>query len=93
MTYDDYDQLQAEYEARNAPCASPAEALDEYAVNAGETFADSQWILTPWDVWVQNPKYQGPPQKHPEDDSDLYEDRPLRECADFTAPDFDDCPF
>lgn len=50
------------------PLASNNEALAEYAANAGEERPDRQWILTPWDTWERNPKYHGPPQRHPEDD-------------------------
>lgn len=50
--------------------ASPSDALREYGSNAGMDNPDRPWILTPWDVWVRNPSYVGPPAPHPEEDWD-----------------------
>lgn len=55
-------------------CATEAEAMQEFARNAGDEFADRAWLLTSYDVWVRNPHYVGPPQRHPEDDSEAYDD-------------------
>jgi len=49
-------------------CATHAEAMKEYASNAGQDRPDQQWILTPYDVWERNPHYSGPPQRHPDDE-------------------------
>jgi hypothetical protein len=48
--------------------ATPADAMREFAYNVGDydRYKDRQWILTDYDVWVQNPHYRGPPQLHPE---------------------------
>lgn len=72
--------------------ASPAEAMAEYAINAGRDQPDRAWILTPWDVWQKNPMYIGPPVPHPEDDAavDEYssgEWENLCETAYLTSPD------
>jgi hypothetical protein len=48
--------------------ATNNEALAEYARNAGMDNPDRAWILTPWDIFVANPFYQGPAVRHPEDD-------------------------
>jgi hypothetical protein len=56
-----------EEEART-PLATPADAIREYAWNAGAMFSNRAWILTDYDVWVKTPHYKGPPVKHPEDD-------------------------
>ena len=40
----------------------------EYARNAGYDHQESAWILSDRDVWYANPFYQGPAQRHPEDD-------------------------
>ena len=86
-----------EEEAR-APLATPAEAIAEWAHNVGIDCQDRAWLIHDWDVWVKNPWYQGPPVKHPEDDSDDYrDDFPPEEIAAGPAkpwiePD-DDCPF
>jgi len=53
------------------PVASYDQAMAEFARNTGSWQSDRQWILTDYDVWVRNPHYSGPPQRHPEDDSDL----------------------
>ena len=49
-------------------CATPMEAMREYAYNVGgdARYVDSQWILTDYDVWVSNPHYRGKPQPHPD---------------------------
>lgn len=52
--------------------ATPADAMREYAQNVGDLFADRQWILTDYDVWVRNPHYFGPEQPHPEETMDDY---------------------
>jgi hypothetical protein len=51
-----------------APLATPADAVREYAANAGAMQPDREWILTPYDSWERNPCYSGPPQRHPEED-------------------------
>lgn len=50
------------------------DAMREYAWNVGleYPYRDQQWLLTDYDVWVRNPHYTGPEQRHPEDDSDCY---------------------
>lgn len=54
--------------------ATPAEAMQEYAGNVGgyERFKDRQWILTDYDVWVRNPHYCGPEQRHPEEEPEEF---------------------
>jgi hypothetical protein len=47
------------------------DAMREYAQNAGQDRPDCAWILTPFDVWMPNPYYKGPPQPHPEN---IYDD-------------------
>jgi len=49
--------------------ATPDEAMREFAQNVGgdDSYKDRAWILTDYDVWVRNPHYSGPPQRHPED--------------------------
>lgn len=54
--------------------ATDDDAMREFARNAGGEFADREWLLSSYDVWVRNPHYAGPPQRHPEDDSDAYDD-------------------
>lgn len=71
--------------------ATPTEAMHEWARNIGsfDRFANQQWLLSDYDVWVQNPHYRGPRQPHPE--SYTYEEA-VGECfADGTPVDlFDD---
>ncbi len=55
------------------PLATMDDACREYVYNAGAQHPDHAWILSPWDSWHRNPFYLGPPQKHPEDDSDADE--------------------
>jgi hypothetical protein len=50
--------------------ATPSEAISEYGYNAGMDDPEKAWILTPWDVWVRNPHYIGPPVPHPESEID-----------------------
>lgn len=52
--------------------AKEADAVREYARNLGDV--DNAWILSPYDTWVQNPNYDGPPQPHPEAYEDEDED-------------------
>ena len=40
--------------------------LHGYASGYGADMPERPWILTPWDVWMANPHYQGPPIEHPE---------------------------
>ena len=47
--------------------ATPADAMREYAQNAGEDVPEAAWILTPYDVWMRNPHYSGPEVPHPDD--------------------------
>ena len=55
--------------------ATPREAMDEFARNVGNegNYINYQWILTDYDVWVRNPHYTGPEQRHPEDCDDVYQ--------------------
>jgi hypothetical protein len=82
---------EAHEDDRDDHVATYAEAFAEYARNIGDQFADHAWLLTDWDVWVPNPHYCGPPQRHPEDDQD-YEEvyGPFLPVA---AVDYDDIPF
>jgi hypothetical protein len=52
------------------PLATEADAMREFAENVGDSehWKCRQWILTDYDVWVRNPHYSGPPQRHPEVD-------------------------
>jgi hypothetical protein len=61
-----------EYEERESRLATPAEAIAEFAWNAGEEVPDQAWLSHDWDVWVKNPHYVGPPVPHPESD-DAYD--------------------
>ena len=49
--------------------ATPDEAVREWAYNCGGDACriTSQWLLHDFDVWVRNPHYTGPAQRHPED--------------------------
>lgn len=42
----------------------------EYARNVGEQTPDTQWILSPHDIWMRNPHYTGEEQPHPEENDD-----------------------
>lgn len=53
--------------------ATKSDAIREYAYAVGHEHADQAWLITDYDVWVRNPFYHGPAQRHPEDDSDAYE--------------------
>jgi hypothetical protein len=67
----DFTDEQAYYEAldaETAPLATPADAIREYATNAGSQCPERAWLLTDYDVWVSNPHYTGPRVPHPEDD-------------------------
>ena len=48
-------------------------AFRQYAGAHGADHAESAWVLTPFDTWERNPHYAGPPQPHPEDDSQYYD--------------------
>ena len=50
--------------------ATEYDAMKEFAWNVGDdpSYENRQWILTDYDVWVRNPHYRGPEQRHPEDD-------------------------
>lgn len=52
--------------------ACEADAMREYARNCGDDpdKIGRQWLLTDYDVWVRNPHYSGPAQRHPEEDID-----------------------
>lgn len=54
--------------------ATETDACREYARNVGREQTDRAWICTDFDTWERNPFYVGPPVKHPEDDSDQWED-------------------
>lgn len=45
--------------------ATPSQAIAEWAINARGP-ADQAWILSDRDSWERNPRYDGPPQDHPE---------------------------
>jgi hypothetical protein len=49
--------------------ANGNQALREYAFNAGMDNPEKAWILTPWDVWMPNPHYDGPEVQHPEEET------------------------
>lgn len=63
----DESDYQAALEER---VATEREAMTEMAWNMGHQQADRAWLLDDRDVWVRNPHYSGPPQRHPEDDSE-----------------------
>lgn len=65
------------------PLATHSDAFGEFARNAGMHEPDRAWLLTDWDVWVQNPHYRGPTVKHPEDGQD--DDAPWLQGAAFWA--------
>jgi hypothetical protein len=52
-----------------APMATDTDAMREHARNVGyyALNIDHQWLLDSRDVWVRNPHYTGPEQRHPED--------------------------
>jgi hypothetical protein len=72
------------------PLATPADALREFAANAGRENPDWAWLLHDWDVWVANPFYQGPPVRHPEDDDGFGETSPMTPAPEFEE---DNIPF
>ena len=53
--------------------ATEGEADREYAREVGREHPERAWILSDRDCWYANPFYEGPPVRHPEDDSDLYD--------------------
>ena len=59
------------------------------AAERGAADPSRAWILTDRDVWHQNPYYQGPPVRHPEDDQDDDDEAPTR--IDVSV--VDECPF
>ena len=62
------EAYEAALEEAHAPLATPTEACREFARNMGAEYPDRAWLLTSYDTWEANPYYQGPPQRHPEDD-------------------------
>ena len=72
MAYYDDDEMSdyEHYEMYGDRCATPQEAMNEWAWNVGsyDRFKDSEWLLHDNDVWLRNPHYSGPPQRHPEAD-------------------------
>jgi hypothetical protein len=56
------------YDFEEDRVATPADAMREYAYNVGSDprHAKHAWILTDYDVWIENPHYRGPAQPHPE---------------------------
>ena len=44
-----------------------AEAHAAYPWQEGRYYPDRAWLLSPFDVWMRNPFYSGPPVPHPED--------------------------
>lgn len=76
--------------------ATPADAVREYADNAGMDRPDQEWLLHDWDVWVRNPHYTGKPGPHPEEDPEDYPDDVLPEPRwepGFGGDEPDDIPF
>ncbi len=65
LNYLDEAAYYADCEAEDR-CATEDEAMAEYARNVGVEDTDRAWILTSFDVWVQNPFYRGPTRPHPE---------------------------
>jgi len=63
--------------------ATETDACREYARNVGRENPDRAWIGTHYDTWERNPFYVGPPQRHPEDDSDeeLYQQEAADGCG------------
>lgn len=55
--------------------ATNAEALMEFADNAGLDYPEQEWLLTDLDIWVRNTHYCGPRTPHPES-YDFEDDRP-----------------
>lgn len=51
------------------------DSVREWARNTGQEprYINCQWMLHDYDVWVLNPHYRGPVQRHP-DDPGLWED-------------------
>lgn len=83
-------------EESDSPPATVAEAISEWARNAGRDNQDRQWLLSDYDTWERNPFYTGPDQGHPEDDQwvgapvDCYsEQEPLFVLDEDSDPDFD----
>jgi hypothetical protein len=63
------------------------------AYERGAANPERAWISTDRDVWHKNPFYQGPPVRHPEDDSedgDYLEPQPFRSIETYGD---DDIPF
>lgn len=56
------------------PVATESDAIREFAFNVGRDQPDREWISTPYDTWERNPFFTGRPGRHPEDDSDLFND-------------------
>jgi hypothetical protein len=50
--------------------ATDSEAVQEYAVNAGQDNPERAWLLTSYDTWVRNPFYRGSAVPHPEEQCD-----------------------
>lgn len=48
-------------------CATPHEAMAEFARNTGHETPEQAWVLTDYDIWVHNPHYRGPKVPHPEE--------------------------
>lgn len=73
---DDYQRERDDALAHDA--MTPGEytrmAVNQYAAVYGAEAPESAWILSPFDTWERNPAYRGPPVRHPEDDSDLFEE-------------------
>lgn len=53
--------------------ATDAEFDREGAREVGYENQNHAWVLSDRDCWYANPFYTGPKVKHPEDDSDCYE--------------------
>jgi hypothetical protein len=41
--------------------------IREFAWIVGAEVPDTPWLLSDYDVWVENPHYTGPKARHPED--------------------------
>ena len=58
---------------REEELATPRDAMREFAAAVGGERPDQAWILTDYDVWIENPHYRGPAVPHPESEEALEE--------------------
>ena len=47
--------------------ATQSDACREYTSWVGHECPEMAWICTPYDTWLRNPAYSGPPVPHPEE--------------------------